>query len=69
MAEEFNCISCKNKKYTEGHVYKFLYPILLLIFILPLGGKLCSMCAEKFNGIGIMVLLFLTPFIIFLLIK
>lgn len=68
MINKFLCISCNTEKTTKGHIFLLLRPLLLIFFILPIGGSLCSDCAHKYNVIGAILIIIAVPifFLIFM---
>lgn len=60
---KFMCAACNGCESEEGKVV-FLFGVLLSVFLIaPWGVKICAKCAQKYNGIGIIMSLLLIPLI------
>lgn len=61
---QFTCVNCNQKKTNEGKIFWILKPFLFVLFILPIGGKLCADCGQKFNAIGFILFVVSVPLLI-----
>lgn len=53
----FRCINCGKESKVESDVPKLLYLPLMLLFLVPLSGKVCPKCAGIFIFFGALAMM------------